>query len=119
MKKRAILYLPLLLAVLSCTGNPDNFEQAGRQPDIYPDYIGVTVPVTIAPLDFDINGAGKVIAIAEGMNGKTLKVSGKSANFPVKAWHRLLAASKGGTVKITACGKIDTTLLFLFGLTLL
>ena len=57
MKKSIFLYLPLLLAVLACTGNPDRFEQAGRQPDIYPDYIGVTVPSTIASLNFDIDGA--------------------------------------------------------------
>ena len=100
MKKRTLLYLTLLLAVVACTGNPDRFEQAGRQPDIYPDYIGVTVPATIAPLDFDIDGAAKVFAVAEGADGKTVKASGKSANFPVKAWHRLLAASKGGTVKV-------------------
>ncbi|MBQ5481803.1 MAG: hypothetical protein IIT74_02040 [Bacteroidales bacterium] len=56
MKKCLFFSLPLLLAVLACTGNPDRFEQADRQPDIYPDYIGVTVPATIAPLDFDIDG---------------------------------------------------------------
>ena len=56
MKKCLFLSLPLLLAVLACTGNPDRFEPVGRQPDIYPDYIGVTVPATIAPLDFDIDG---------------------------------------------------------------
>ena len=108
MKKSILLYLlPLLLAVLSCTGNPDRFEPTGRQPDIYPDYIGVTVPATIAPLDFDINDAEKVLAVVEGADGKILKVSGKSANFPIKAWHKLLAASKGGTIKVTACGKFD------------
>ncbi|MBQ2149616.1 MAG: PD40 domain-containing protein, partial [Bacteroidales bacterium] len=107
MKKCLFLSLPLLLAVLACTGNPDRFEQAGRQPDIYPDYIGVTVPATIAPLDFDIDGAEKVIAVAEGPDGQTVKAAGKSANFPVKAWHKLLAASKGGTVRVTACGKFD------------
>ena len=107
MKKSIFPYLPLLLAVLACTGNPDRFEQAGRQPDIYPDYIGVTVPSTIAPLNFDIDGAEKVIAFVEGADGKTVKTSGKSANFPVKAWHRLLDASRGGTVKVTACGKFD------------
>ena len=107
MKKSAFLYLSFLLALLSCTGNPDRFEQAGQLPDIYPDYIGVTVPATIAPLDFDIDGASKVIAIVEGADGKTLKGFGKSARFPIKAWHRMLAASKGGTVKVTACGKFD------------
>ena len=100
-------WLPLLATVLlavACVGNTTFSEDL---PDIYPDYIGVTVPATIAPLDFDIDGAAKVFAVAEGADGKTVKASGKSANFPVKAWHRLLAASKGGTVKVTACGKID------------
>ena len=39
MKKSLLLSLPLLLAVLACTGHPDRFAPAGRQPDIYPDYI--------------------------------------------------------------------------------
>ena len=40
------------LLLVGCNMQPTNERQIGRQPDIFPDYIGVTVPVDMAPLNF-------------------------------------------------------------------
>ena len=43
-----------LLAIVgsSCTDIPENPTCLNQQPSIYPDYIGVTIPADIAPLNF-------------------------------------------------------------------
>ena len=44
----------LIVALLvSCTESVKNAEKVERLPDIYPDYIGVTIPAGIAPMDFN------------------------------------------------------------------
>ena len=53
--KTLIWELPCMLGwllLVACNAQPANERQAGTQPDIFPDYIGVTVPVDIAPLNF-------------------------------------------------------------------
>jgi Tol biopolymer transport system component len=83
------------LLFFSC--NPvqvDNEEKAGRKPVIDPDYIGVTIPVNIAPMNFKIEEAGrsfKVIA-ASGNNGFKIKVKSSDGiiRFPEKSWRKLL-----------------------------
>ena len=57
----------LIVALLvSCTESVNNAEKVDRLPDIYPDYIGVTIPAGIAPMDFNVeeNGCVKVDVIA-------------------------------------------------------
>ena len=45
----------LIVALLvSCTESVKNAEKVERLPDIYPDYIGVTIPAGIAPMDFNV-----------------------------------------------------------------
>lgn len=47
----------LVFLLLSCTSPsvPTSFTENNEQPAIYPDYVGVTVPVNIAPLHFHID----------------------------------------------------------------
>ncbi len=40
--------------LLACHSLPENVQAVDQQPTIYPDYIGVTVPVGIAPLNFSM-----------------------------------------------------------------
>ena len=49
------ILLSLLMAMLmGCQSRPENVVQADSLPDIYPDYIDVTIPVGIAPLNFSM-----------------------------------------------------------------
>ena len=42
--------------MLACsTSVPENSSESDRLPKIYPDYVGVTVPVNIAPLTFQLD----------------------------------------------------------------
>ena len=57
MKK--IGYVPDMLAILAifvllgCTNRVENPTVINELPKIYPDYVGVTIPVEIAPLNFN------------------------------------------------------------------
>ena len=43
-----------LLLFAACTETVSDAKQEAEQPHIYPDYIGVTIPVNIAPLCFNM-----------------------------------------------------------------
>jgi hypothetical protein len=44
----------LLLFFVSCDEKVSDARQETVQPQIYPDYLGVTIPVNIAPLCFNM-----------------------------------------------------------------
>ena len=57
MKRNTILpfYLfSFLLFLAACTETVGDAKQETTQPQIYPDYVGVTIPVNIAPLNFSM-----------------------------------------------------------------
>ena len=101
-------WIPLLAAFLlaaACTGTTNYVEEL---PDIYPDYIGVTIPAGIAPLDFNIPETyDRVLVRVTGSKGGEIKVKGRWADFPVKAWHRLTEQNAGGTLHFTVLGRKD------------
>ena len=54
---RKLGYIILFLSVwlwTACGSSPSTVSKTDSLPDIYPDYIGVTIPVDIAPLDFSM-----------------------------------------------------------------
>ena len=101
-------WLPILFACLlaaSCTGST-SYEDF--LPEIYPDYIGVTIPADIAPLNFNLPEAyDRTLVRVTGSKGGELKVKGRWASFPVKKWHRLTEQNAGGTLRFTVLGRKD------------
>ena len=103
MKRWVMLLAALLLA--ACSRSTDYVEML---PEIYPDYIGVTVPAGIAPMDFNLSEAyDRVYVVVKGSKGGELKVRGRWADFPVKKWRRLTAQNAGGTLSFTVLGRRD------------
>ena len=43
----------LLILLSACTPHPENVKHSDALPEIYPDYIGVTIPANIAPMNFN------------------------------------------------------------------
>ena len=89
----------------ACTSVVQNPTKVDELPNIYPDYIGVTIPADIAPLNFnyaddDIDGMDVVV---KGSKAGELHVNGQWANFDVDDWHQLTQQNKGGTLNITVC----------------
>ena len=92
-----------LFVFFSCSGGVEKYEDTGMYPDIYPDYINVTIPVNIAPLNFKMNHqeAHSVLYI-EGKSDNKLKISSSGEfRIPIHKWKKLLKENKGGKIKLT------------------
>jgi hypothetical protein len=109
MKKVNIIFLIVLLLV-SCNNLPDNVSNTDVYPAIYPDYIGVTIPEDIAPLNFNFISNSDVESMDVVVNGsKTgyIHLNGKYAKFDIDEWHQLVSKNKGGKITFTVCAKIN------------
>ena len=106
MKRYACLFLAVLMA--ACTPKERNAVSAGTLPDIWPDYVGVTVPATIAPLDFTLPGATALDVRLTAPDGTVLRSGGKTAtHFPEKRWAKLLQKSAGDSIRVNVSGLYD------------
>ena len=106
MKSRYLFYLSLLLVLASCSKREAK-QRVDALPEIYPDYIGVTVPVNICPMNFSVPGAEHIRAVVENGRGETLDVSGTDhIEMPVKVWRELTKGTpqkgeQGGGLSVT------------------
>lgn len=95
--------------VLSCGSNPEHPTIVDKLPAIYPDYIGVTIPAGIAPLNF--NFADETIdcmdVIVKGGKGGELHVNGEWADFDIDDWHALTEQNQGDKLTVTVCTEKD------------
>lgn len=91
---------------VSCTEAVDNAAVIDRQPAIFPDYVGVTVPATIAPMNFSMaDDADKMDVTVKGSKGGEMHVQGDYADFDLDEWHALLGQNKGGRLTFSVCAK--------------
>ena len=106
---KSIIYSVLLLLILSsCTEEPSNVSIINEPAPIFPDYAGVTVPVDIAPLNFNViaEGTELVSVNIHGENGENMRVNGKYAKFDIDQWHSLLSKNKGAQLTVSVQAKI-------------
>lgn len=102
MKK--ILLLPIvLISVLSCTQTPYFGDAYGMRP-IYPDYMGVTIPSSIAPLNFVYTIEGADDAVTTFTCGDySCTIRGRDVEWNVRKWRKLLSqAADGGQITVTS-----------------
>lgn len=104
-----ILSLVLLTACGSGMEPVKDVEQAYERPQLYPDYIGVTIPVGIAPLDFtvDVPGCERVDAVFVGTEEGELHAQGDvSTCIDPEDWQKLLKQNAGGELYVTVSAKV-------------
>jgi Tol biopolymer transport system component len=106
MGKRFLAIIIFLLLVLQgCLNKPDNVIHEDNFPDIWPNYVNVTIPANIAPLNFKLKEKSDRIEVQ--ISGKKRTISLKSEykiRIPEKKWRTLLEECKGDSlsVKVTA-----------------
>lgn len=95
--------------IASCTSKPLNSVKVNQQPAIYPDYIGVTIPPSIAPLDFNAvdENVDCMDVVARGSKGGELHANGDWAEWDVDDWHTLTEQNVGGHITFTVCTRKD------------
>jgi Tol biopolymer transport system component len=77
-------------------------DQVGRKPNLRPDYVDVTIPPNVAPMNFVLEeeGASFRVTATSGSNDHSLEVTSSdgAVRFPEDAWRELLAESQGGAI---------------------
>jgi len=97
-----------LFLLPSCTERVSNATNDASLPDIYPDYVDVTIPVGIAPLNFGMmsDDALLVDAVITDDQGNTLHGQGReTTGFDIDRWHQLVAQNVGKSLNVTVSAK--------------
>ena len=101
--------MPILLAVLavSCVPGVKNPSAEACLPDIYPDYVGVTIPAGIAPLNFNLDADAMDVTL-RGTDGSTLRSKGHDVTrFSPHAWRKMLSNNVGDSIYVSVSGLYD------------
>ncbi len=93
--------------LFSCAQTPENVQTIDSLPEIFPDYIGVTIPAGIAPLNFNVKNAEKVYVEVKGSNDGNMLVKDSYANFDIDKWHDLTLKNMGGKLEVSVTAKIN------------
>ena len=92
-----------MMAMMLCACHeakvPVAYSQLTEQPDIYPDYIGVTVPVNIAPLHFQLTADYDEVITSMKAADKEIVLEGKKVCPDIDDWKALTAA--GDSISVT------------------
>ena len=97
------------LSLAACNHDIQITGSLNEEPNIFPDYKDVTIPVNIAPLNFVLQDAKEIPTrlVIEGKQQK-ITVKGDDGYFeiPQKAWKNLLENEQGSTINMTVCKKV-------------
>lgn len=93
--KRFSLMMSILALAVSCTQDRVCCV-VNRTPEIFPDYIGVTVPQNVSPMNFCVLESGKFrLEVSDGNESFSIKgQKGGNFNIPARKWKRLLACKE-------------------------
>ncbi|MBO5548635.1 MAG: PD40 domain-containing protein [Prevotella sp.] len=108
--KRIFHILLVSYLLVSCTETISDSQQEDKLPLIYPDYIGVTIPVNIAPLNFSLTdeAVARIDAVVTDCHGHSLHSQGQEAvDFDIDDWHTLLGRNRGDSLTVTVSAKYN------------
>ena len=99
MRKFAITAAAALLAA-ACSVKPEGTIDA--MPPVFPDYIGVTVPCNIAPLNFRLDCEADASRLILSNGSEEVMVKGPEFDIPIGKWRALTSAAKDITATVLA-----------------
>ena len=100
----------LSLLLMACTETVSDARQEKGLPMIYPGYLGVTIPVNMAPLNFCMadETALRIDAVITDRHGHSLHSQGEeSTDFDLADWHTLLGQNRGDSISVTVSAKYE------------
>lgn len=106
MMKRSIILIVCLCILSAC--RPQISGNFGSQPDIFPDYRDVTVPVNIAPMNFEMlsdEGLGWRVVIRGVSDSLIIRSDDGLISFRMGQWRRLLQENAGGQLSVEVLEK--------------
>lgn len=101
--KSICIYIAALFCLMACSHPVSSPETVDAWPEIYPDYVGVTIPATIAPMNFCVKDSAceRIDVTVTGGKEGSLHVNDKILSFPPKAWRTLLESNRGDSLQFT------------------
>lgn len=105
--KKHLIYILSGWLLTACSYPVNNPEKTDEWPKIYPDYIGVTIPTTIAPMNFNCidEKYERIDVTVTGSKSGKMHINAPTISFPEDEWHKLLASNKGDSLLFTVCVK--------------
>lgn len=99
----------ILLSAQSCKETVAPSETKEVIPQLFPDYAEVTIPASIAPLNFTVKEEfSRINALVEGSKSGSIEIQAKDeVAFPEKKWRKLLADNTDGSLNITVSIKTE------------
>jgi hypothetical protein len=97
------LYILIITCLLAaCTGPqvPEQYAQSKASPRIYPDYQEVTVPVNVAPLNFELLGPADEVVVRFSAGEEEIVCDGPKARPDIEDWKTLTAKAKGQAISV-------------------
>lgn len=103
--------LSLFVCLVACTKQVSDPQMQITKPAIFPDYVGVTIPADIAPMNFSMAGDEFecIDVVVSGSIKGEMHVQGDYADFDIDEWHELTRDNKGGKLTFTVSALKDGT----------
>lgn len=97
----------VFLFLVSCAPVPKDVQTSTDYPSIYPDYIDVSIPQNIAPLNFMLRDSCEEIVATITGKDESIAVNGKQKiQIPIKKWKLMLAKGEQSLdIKVTVLNK--------------
>jgi len=103
--KKSVFIVSIAMFAISCAEHPINVTKVDSLPPIYPDYIDVTIPVDIAPLNFNVDSALLVEVVVKGVHSDSIMANGEFANFDIDEWNELVRNNRGEQLSVDVFAK--------------
>lgn len=105
---RTIIFF-LFILLTACTKSLPEGTKVDILPSLFPDYIDVTIPRNIAPLNFRLIDSEQKLSVLFKSGEDEIIVDGTKGkiNIPSKKWKTLLEKSVGKDIEITVYAKED------------
>lgn len=97
----------IVLVATSCNHQVESPQLVDKFPPIYPDYVGVTVPASIAPLNFNlqVEDYDRLDVLISGKGSESIHLNAEDVSIPGDEWKNLLKNNIGGKLIVTVCVK--------------
>ena len=99
----------VMTAVLTACHNvkvPEQFTDIKKAPRIYPDYTGVTIPVNIAPLTFELEDSCNEMVARFTTDGYELVCGGVAVQSEMDEWRELVKCAVGKDINVEVFARI-------------
>ena len=97
----------ILLLFPACNQENEGIIQSGDSPSIYPDYVNVTIPYNVAPLNFKMKETCQKIEVSFSGEKSIIKLkSAYKISIPVHKWRKLLEEQKNDSIEVNVSALI-------------